>query len=161
SCTRPPAQLRVVKTPDNGTFTVGGPVTFQIVRTEEHTSERQSRRDVAWRHQLPKNGGLVFTTATTTQGTCSPIVGNLLNCSLNTIPAGGSVTVTVATAATTPATACQSHPNPAAAATAYALFPTRRSSDLSCTRPPAQLRVVKTPDNGTFTVGGPVTFQIV
>jgi len=100
-----------------------------------------------------------WTIATPTQGICS-ITSNTLNCSLGTIAAGASVTVTVSTPATTPVAACTSQPNPAANATATGGLTATDSGSLTCTPPPAQLKVVKTPDGGSFTMGGQATFTI-
>src|SRR5204862_383469 len=103
NCTPPPPQLTVVKTPDNGTFTQGSQVSFTIVVSNPAPFGGQAATNVQLTDQLPGNGGLVFQTATPTQGSCAnPIAGNFLSCSLGTIPAGGSVTVTVFSTATTP-----------------------------------------------------------
>ena len=162
-CTPPaPPQLSVVKTPDNGTFTPGSQVSFTIVVSNLAASGSQSATNVTLSDQLPGNGGLVWSSASPTQGSCTPIVGNLLNCALGTIAPQGSVTVTVTSGPTTPAAACQSQPNPVALATADNGLTAQDSGSLTCT-PPAlpQLSVVKTPDNGTFAPGAQVSFTIV
>jgi uncharacterized repeat protein (TIGR01451 family) len=162
TCTPPPAQLNVVKTPDGGSFTMGGQATFTIVVSNPAVAGSAAAKSVTLTDVLPGNGGLVWTTATTTAGTCtSPIVGNNLSCNLGDIAAGASVTVTVTTAATTPVAACQPQPNPAAIATATGGLTAQDSGSLTCTPPPAQLKVVKTPDNGSFTSGSQLTYTIV
>lgn len=135
--TPPPAQLAVVKTPNAGTFTSGGQATFTIVVSNPAAAGSASATSVTLSDALPGNGGLVWTTAITTQGTCvSPIVGNNLSCALNTIAPQGSVTVTVSTAATTPAAACQTQNNPAANAAAAGGLTATDAGSLSCTPPP-------------------------
>jgi len=81
------------------------------------------------------------------QGSCV-IVANLLSCQLGTIAAGGAVTVTVTSAATTPAAACQDQPNNGtlgstnvAKATADGGLSAQDIGDLTCT-PPANLVTV-------------------
>jgi hypothetical protein len=81
---------------------------------------------------LPTNGGLTWTSATTTQGTCSITGGNSLSCSLGTIAAQGSVTITVKSVTTT-LPMCTSQPNPAAIATADGGLTAQDSASLSCT----------------------------
>jgi uncharacterized repeat protein (TIGR01451 family) len=132
----PPAQLAVVKTPDGGTFNQGAQVSYTIVVSNPAAAGSSSATNVTLADALPGNGGLVWQTATTSQGTCvSPIVGNNLSCSLGTIAPGGSVTVTVTSTATTPDAACQSQPNAAAIATSGSLT-AQDSGSLSCTPPP-------------------------
>jgi uncharacterized repeat protein (TIGR01451 family) len=162
NCSPPAApQLRVVKTPDNGTFPSGGQAMFTIVVSNPAATGAAAATNVALNDQLPVNGGLTWTSATTTQGTCS-VVSNTLNCQLGTIAAGGSVTITVSSPATTPATACTSQPNLSAVATADGGLTAYDSGSLNCTPAnPPQLRVVKTPDGGTFTSGGQVRYNIV
>jgi uncharacterized repeat protein (TIGR01451 family) len=160
TCT-PPPQLRVVKTPDGGTFTQGSQVSFTIVVSNPAAAGAQAATNVQLTDALPTNGGLSWATATTTQGTCvSPIVGNSLSCSLGTIAPQGSVTVVVTSTATTPAAACQSQPNPAANATADGGLKATDGGSLTCT-PPPQLAVDKTPDGAEFTQGSQVSFTIV
>ena len=132
----PPAQLGVVKTPDNGTFTPGSQVGFTIVVSNTAAPGSQPATNVMLSDQLPGNGGLVWSSASPTQGSCTPIVGNLLNCALGPIPPQGSVTVTVTSGPTTPAAACQSRPNPVALATADNAPSAQGSGSLTCTPPP-------------------------
>ncbi len=160
TCTPPAAQLKVVKTPDNGTFTMGSQVSFTIVVSNPAVAGSASATNVQLTDSLPTNGGLTWTTATTSQGACS-VTNNVLSCSLGTIAPQGSVTVTVSSPTTTPNAACQSQPNPYANATADGGLTATDSGSLTCTPPPAQLKVVKTPDNGTFTTGSQVTYTIV
>jgi uncharacterized repeat protein (TIGR01451 family) len=128
-----PPKLQVVKSPKYGTFAQGSQVSFTIVVANPGGSPATN---VALTDALPGNGGLVWKTATTTQGTCvNPIVGNNLSCSLGNIAAGGTVTVTVATATTTPSYACQAQPNPAAIATANGGLTAQDSGLQSCTPP--------------------------
>ena len=156
-----PSQLRVVKTPDGWTFVQGAQVSYQIVVSNPAPAGSQSATNVMLNDALPGNGGLVWATATPTQGTCSAIVGNSLSCALGTLAPGASATVTVTSTATTPLNACRSQPNPAAIATADGGLTAQDNGSLSCTPPPPQLRVVKTPDGGTFAQGAQVSYQIV
>ena len=139
SCTPPPAQLKVVKTPKNGTFAQGGQTSFTIVVSNPAVAGSKAATNVVLTDQLPSNGGLVWTTVTTGQGTCtigqSPDPANFLRCNLGTIQPQGSVTITVSSAATTPAAACQSQPNPAANATADGGLMATDNGSLACTPP--------------------------
>jgi uncharacterized repeat protein (TIGR01451 family) len=149
----PAAQLQVVKTPDGGSFPSGGQASFTIVVSNPAPAGSQSALNVQLTDALPGNGGLVWTTASTTQGTCvNPIVGNSLSCSLGNIAPGGSVTVTVSTAATTPAAACQSQPNPVAQATADGGLSAQDAGSLTCTPPTTFVTVTQggwgAPPNG-------------
>src|SRR5262249_50626375 len=105
TCTPPPAQLRVVKSPKGGTFTMGSQVSYSIVVSNPATAGSATATNVMLSDALPTNGGLTWTSATTTQGTCS-VTTNTLSCSLGNIAAGVSVTVTVSSDATTPTGAC-------------------------------------------------------
>ena len=156
------AQLFVVKSPKNGTFTQGSQVSFTIVVSNPAAAGSQSATNVQLTDILPGSGGLVWDSATANQGSCtSPIVGNILSCSLGTIAAGASATVTVLSTATTPPAACTSQPNPVALATADGNLRAQDNGSLVCTPPPAQLAVVKSPHNGTFTQGSQVSFTMV
>ncbi len=157
SCTPAPAQLVVNKTPDNGTFTQASQVSFNIAVSNPGTGLPAT--GVQLNDALPTNGGLTWASATTTQGTCS-VVSNNLSCSLGDIAAGSTVNVTVASTATTPVAACTSQPNPAAIATAGGGLTAQDAGSLSCTPNPPQLSVNKTPDNGSFTQGSQVSFNI-
>jgi uncharacterized repeat protein (TIGR01451 family) len=158
SLTCTPPQLRVVKSPKGGAFTQGGQTTFNILVSNPATAGASPATNVLLNDQLPGNGGLVWTTATTSQGSCS-IANNVLSCTLGTIQPQGSVAITVSSAATTPASACTSQPNPVALATADGGLQAQDSGSLNCT--PPQLTVVKSPKNGAFTQGGQTTFTIV
>src|SRR5438270_900259 len=72
-----------------------------------------------------------------------------------------TATIVVSSPATTPVTACQAQPNPAATATADGGLTAQDSGSMSCTPPPPQLKVVKSPKGGTFTMGAQVSFSIV
>src|SRR5581483_7607573 len=85
---------------------------------------------------LPTNGGLTWTAASASQGTCSIAGGSQLTCALGSIPAQGSVTVTVTSPNTTPNEACTSQPNPLAQATADGGLIASDSGSLTCTPPP-------------------------
>jgi uncharacterized repeat protein (TIGR01451 family) len=136
----PQAALNVVKTPDGTSFTQGSQFSFTIVVSNPGTG---TATNVQLTDALPGNGGLVWASASPTQGTCvNPIVGNSLSCSLGNILAGGSVTVTVTSTATTPLAACQSQPNPVALATADGGLTAQDSGSLTCTPPPQNLVTV-------------------
>jgi len=126
-----PPQLRVVKTPDNGTFTIGTQATYSIVVSNPAPAGSQSATNVTLTDTLPTNGGLTWTSVTTTQGTCTITGGNALSCSLGTIAAQGSVTITLKSVTTT-LPMCTSQPNPAAIATADGGLTAQDSGSLSC-----------------------------
>ncbi len=136
-----PPQLKVIKTPDNGTFLQGAQVSYQIVVSNPAAAGAQSATNVTLTDALPGNGGLVWQTAMTSQGTCT-LSENNLSCALGTIAPQASVTVTVTSPATTPAAACQSQPNPVAKATADDGLTAQDSGSLSCT-PTPNITIVK------------------
>ncbi len=123
----PNPQLRVVKTPDMGAFSPGGQASFNIVVSNPGGSPANN---VHLSDQLPAAGGLTWMTASTTQGNCL-LSGSQLECELLTIPAGGSVTVTVTSTPQTPASACQFQLNARAIATSGNLT-AEDSGSLNC-----------------------------
>jgi uncharacterized repeat protein (TIGR01451 family) len=125
--------LKVVKTPDNGTFSFQGQASFTIVVSNNGFDVATN---VQLTDNLPGNGGLTWITATTTQGTCA-LAANVLNCSLGALAPGASATITVSSAATTPAAACTNQPNPAAIATADGGLTAQDGGSLTCTPPPS------------------------
>ena len=136
SCTAPP-HLKVVKTPDAGTFTQGGAVSFTIVVSNDGAAG-STATNVQLSDQLPTNGGLSWSgaTVTTSQGSCSVSLTSLLTCSFGSIAAGAANAVTVTVSlATTPAAGCQSQPNPHAIATADGPLSAEDAGALSCTPP--------------------------
>jgi len=136
SCTAPP-HLKVVKTPDAGTFTQGGAVSFTIVVSNDGAAG-STATNVQLSDQLPTAGGLNWSgaTVTTSQGSCSVSLTSLLTCSFGSIAAGAANAVTVTVSlATTPAAACQSQPNPHAIATADGPLSAEDAGALTCTPP--------------------------
>src|SRR5262249_53330557 len=122
TCTPASNQLKIEKHPKQGevesVFTQGSQVSFTIVVSNLSPSGGPTATGVQLTDVLPGNGGLVWETASTTQGSCAnPIAGNTLSCNLGDIAPGGAVMVTVTSGSTTPAAACQDQPNPAAIAT--------------------------------------------
>jgi hypothetical protein len=146
----PPAQLQVVKTPKGGSFPMNGQASFQIVVSNPASAGAAAATNVSLSDVLPTNGGLTWASVTPSSN-CS-IANNVLNCSWPSLAAASSVTVTVSSPATTPASACQSQPNPAANATADSGLTATDSGSLSC-QPSSQLTLV-CPAN-TATVGVP------
>ncbi len=132
-CLLPPPQRKVVKTPDNGTFTEASQVSFTIVVSNPAPAGSSPATNVTLTDQLPGNGGLVWTgiNISPAQGGCT-LTANLLNCALGTIQPGDSVTVTVTSTLNTPAAACASQPNPVALATADGPLTAQDSGSLSC-----------------------------
>lgn len=132
ACDTPP-QLKVEKTPDNSLFSQGNQVSFIMVVSNPAPAGASAATNVQLTDVLPVNGGLSWGTATTTQGSCvSPIVGNTLSCSLGTIAAGASVTVTVLSTTPTPREACRAQPNAAAIATADGGLTAQDSGFVTC-----------------------------
>jgi uncharacterized repeat protein (TIGR01451 family) len=91
--------------------TVGSPLTFTVVVTNN-----SSPQHVGFKDFLPP--GMTFVSATPTQGYCGPPHhgGNLFDCTLGTIPTGGSVAVEIVAIPTAPGTLT----NDAQAGTGYA-----------------------------------------
>jgi len=85
-----PPHLTVTKSPKNGTFTSGSKVSFTIVVGNDGGNPATN---VHLDDQLPSNGGLSWTSYTTTQGVCTLSLTNFLHCDLGTINAGGQVTI--------------------------------------------------------------------
>jgi uncharacterized repeat protein (TIGR01451 family) len=91
--------------------TVGNPLTFTVVVTNN-----SSPQHVGFKDFLPP--GMTFVSATPSQGYCGPPHhgGNLFDCTLGTIPTGGSVAVEIVAIPTAPGTLT----NDAQAGTGYA-----------------------------------------
>jgi uncharacterized repeat protein (TIGR01451 family) len=163
TCT-PPPHLTVVKTPDNGTFTQGGAVSFTIKVTNDGGSDSTNAK---LSDQLPTNGTLNWSGAavTTTQGSCSVSATSLLTCSFGTIAPNGSVTVTVSLSST-PAAACQSQPNPHAIATDDQGDNAEDSGSLSCAPPQLLGQIAPTQTtcqefiNGTSSTLGQINYPV-
>src|SRR5207247_1156083 len=148
-----PPHLKVVKTPDDVTFTQGSQVSFKIVVSNDGGNPATN---VHLTDQLPGNGGLTWTSGSVTQGSCT-LSSNNLSCSLGTLAAGASVTITVNSPATTPAAACTSQPNPAATATADGGLTATDSGSLTCAPPPpAHLKVAEDPTVRPLSQVGPL-----
>ena len=156
-----PADLRVTKTPDGGTFAAGAPITFTIAVTNPAPNGAEPANNVRVTDTLPSAGGLAWATATSTRGTCTLSGDNnrTLDCNVGTLQAQESATVTVVSAASTAFTACQAQRNPSARATADGTQPAEDSGSVNCV--PAQIAMAKTPKSGTFTMGSAASFSIV
>jgi len=157
-----PPQLAVVKSPKHGTFTSGSQLTYTVVVSNNATNGSVAH-NVKLNDQLPSNGGLLWSTASASNGgTCTISAANLLHCDLGDIAAGAgnSVMVTIKSTTTTPAPACQDQPNPAAIATDNEGDRAQDSGDQTCI-PPPHLTVVKTPKSGTFASGSQLTYTVV
>src|SRR5207302_8382497 len=122
--------------------------------------------DVNLTDHLPTTGGLTWAVTSVTPGPgtdCSIDGTQTLSCSFGTLAAGASqtVVVTITNAGGAPPAAC-THLVNTATATSTSANPSSVSDDgdTTCTAPP-HLKVVKTPDGGTFTEGGAVSFTIV
>jgi uncharacterized repeat protein (TIGR01451 family) len=167
-----PPNLTIAKSPKNGTFTAGSQVSYTIVVTSNGPAGSIAHHVVV-SDPLPTNGGLTWTTATTTLGTCS-ITSNVLNCQLGDMATGSSATITVSSPATTPVAACQDQPNGnanagGATATDNEGQTVRDFGDQTCTQNP-QVMITKFTNgadannpNGTdvpdIPVGGTVTWR--
>jgi uncharacterized repeat protein (TIGR01451 family) len=126
----PMPELSVVKTPDSGSFHSGAQAAFTIV---VRNAGAGTATNVTLTDQLSGYGGLVWSSVSTDQGTCTtPIVGNLLSCALGTIEPQGSVTVNVSSTAGTPDAACQRQLSTASAAADGGLSASD-SGSLNCT----------------------------
>lgn len=148
-----PAQIAVSKSKD-GLFLQGQQATYEIVVSNPGIAgSGGDATNVVLTDTLPGNGGLVWETAETTQGTCA-IVDNVLTCQLGTIAAGESVTVRVFSTAVTPLEACVAQPNAAAIATADGDLEAEDSGTLFCTDfcPPRMVSTGQAPVGGTVAV---------
>jgi large repetitive protein len=155
-------QLQVAVSPKNGSFTAESQPSYTIVVTNPSAGGARTATNVQLVDQLPGNGGMVWESASTSQGRCAnPIANNTLNCSLGDVPPQGSVTVTVKTSAATPVAACQWQQNAAATATADGSVTASDSGSLNCTPlPPAKLNVVTIPKNDSFAPGAQVSYMM-
>jgi uncharacterized repeat protein (TIGR01451 family) len=133
ACARP-AQLAVTKVPKGRGFTLGSQIRFDIVVSNPALWGAGTATNVKLTDQLPGNGGLVWQSARSTQGSCT-VVDNVLNCSLLDIAPQAQVTVTVVSTPTTPAAACQLQQNPVALATADGGLSAEDSASLNCAPP--------------------------
>lgn len=132
SCT--PAQLTIEKTPDNGSFKQGQQAAFSIVVRNPAPAGASPATNVTVTDTLPTNGGLSWTTATASAGSCelTGAARNALSCNLGTIAAGQSVTISLASPAKTPRSACQAQPNPEAVVNADGGLTARDGGSLTC-----------------------------
>lgn len=95
----PPAGIGAVQTVVPDPATVGSPLTFAFVVTNNSFPQHVGFKDF-----LPPN--VTFVSATPDQGFCGPPHhgGNLVDCTLSTIPTGGSVAVEIVVIPTAPGT---------------------------------------------------------
>lgn len=78
---------------------VGDPVTFTITKTNPLPN------DLDWsvRDHLPAS--MEFVSSTSSQGTCTPVEGSVVQCDLGIIPSGGSATMNITATPTAPGVA--------------------------------------------------------
>jgi uncharacterized repeat protein (TIGR01451 family) len=162
---RNPPVLKVVTTPDNGSFLQGGQASYRIEVSnpagsgaQEALSGSQEALNVQLKADLSASRGLSWTGVTVSQGACT-ISDNRLNCSLGSIPAGERVVVLVSTPSSTPAEACQPQPVVVAHATAEGGLSAQDSGSLSCTPPNPRVELVKVADVATAIPGQQVTYS--
>jgi hypothetical protein len=155
-------QLKAETFPKNGSFTAESQLAYTIVVSNPAVVEGAVATGVVLDDALPGNGGLVWDSVTTSQGTCeNPVAGNALKCSLGDIPPQGSVTVTVHTATATPAAACQHQPDAVAVKSTAGGVTAAVSGSLSCTPlAPAKLSVAMSPASGSFAPGEQVIYRM-
>src|SRR5207245_375858 len=150
------ADLSVTKTDGVTTVTAGDGVTRTYLITVSNTVSSSDATGVTLNDTWPT--GFSRTAPTTSQGTCATTTGQNFSCSLGTIPAGGSATVTVSytVPASTPAgpqtntvtvSSPVSDPNTA----------NNTASDTNTVVTSADLSVTKTDGVTTVTAGDGVT----
>src|SRR6266404_640278 len=153
--------INIVKTPDNATFNIGDQLTWTIVVSN---TGAVTAGNVKLDDPLPTTGGLTWSVFSVSAGTCNPIPSSqVLHCDLGNILPSASVTVVVKSSNVggAPAASCTGQKiNNIATASASNAPSVTDHGDYTCT-PPPHLKVVKTPDAGTFTQGGAVSFTIV
>jgi len=152
----PPAQLKVAK--NTGTFTEGTQAAYTIVVTNPAQQGSSAATNVRLTDDLATSGGLTWTSVSASQGSCT-ISGTTLNCSLGSIPAGGSVSVVVTSTVNTPSSACVQQPPSDAVATADGGLVARDRDSVTCTVSAPSLSLVKTASSTTPAPGERVTYS--
>ena len=158
-----PADVQIVKTPNNGTESAGSPISFTLSWTNEGEG---SATGVVVSDTLPTDGGLNWSISgsTGTGSTCTLSAADVLTCNVGTIagnpnfpnpaPVNGTVTLTSATTS----------------ASCAEINNTGRitSGNDGTDTDPGQVTVLcpdvkveKTPDGGTVQAGATATFTIV
>jgi uncharacterized repeat protein (TIGR01451 family) len=141
--------ISIVKTPDGGTLSAGGTLSFSIVVSNAGPG---NATNVTLSDQLP--AGFTWTENPDNLD-CSISAGGLLSCSFGDIASGASETITVE--APTGAT-CGLVSNPVATADADNDDAVNDAGDITINCP--TLSVVKTPDGGTVNAGDNASFTI-
>lgn len=155
---RYPAVIEVSVTPTNGSFSQGSQVSYRVVVGNVAQPGALAAEDVKLTGEFPTSHGLAWSEVSVTQGACT-IADNRLVCSLGSIPAGQSVTVTVSTPSGTPAAACQPQPLSSAHATAEGGLTAYDNGSLTCTAPKPAIEVVKSANVATAAPGQEVTYS--
>ena len=149
----PLTTLTIDKTPNDQTINAGEDAAFtiQVTNTGVSAATNSTLTDT-----LPAPGVGGWSITSQPGGDPCTVVGNNLNCSFGTIPAGESRTVTVKTG--TSFAACGVYDNPVASASADNADTVSDAGKITCIKP--NLTVDKT-GNGTVNAGQDVQFSIV
>jgi len=150
-----PPLLKVEKTPKGGTFPSGSQVSFQI---KVSNIGGIAATNVHLTDQLPGGGGLQWIFVTPA-GYCTISAGNLLDCNLGTLQPGASISLTITSAPTTPASVCMFQDNPVARATADGNLSATDSGSLICSSTSLTLKDVY--PSPTVFPGTPVTVTVI
>ena len=158
-----PADVQIVKTPNDGTVSAGTDISFTLSWTNEGEG---SATGVVVSDTMPTAGGLNWSISgsTGTGSTCLLSAADVLTCNIGTIagnpnfPAAAPVNGTVTLTSATTATACAEINNTGQITS---------NNDGTDTDPGKitvlcpDVTVAKTPDGGTVNAGQPATFTIV
>jgi len=149
--------ITIAKTPDNGTFSIGGTIEWTIVVTN---TGPVTALGVTVDDQLPTTAGLAWTVFSTSQGSCSISAGQALHCALGDLAAGGGFATVVVRSTSVATTAqCQRLDNTATAVATNA-GQVSNPGDQTCI-PPGSFTVTKNPKNATYNIGDNISFSMV
>jgi uncharacterized repeat protein (TIGR01451 family) len=148
--------ITIAKTPDNGTYAIGAPVSWNIVVTDTGPVTALA---VAVDDPLPTTGGLTWMVSSVSQGMCSINASQVLHCDLGDIGAGGSATIVVTSTANVTAPQCTTLNNTATASSTNAASVSDPGSQ-TCI-PPGSFTLTKNPKNATYNIGDNISFSMV
>ncbi len=150
------ADLRVSKTADRATADVGDTITWTVTATNDGASPATG---VVVTDVLPS--GVTYLSHTASQGTCTPSAGQLV-CGVGALGVGASATITVRARVNT--AAAEVPQQNVAQITGTQFDPDTANNSTSVTtaiNAAADVRVTKTADRATATVGDTITYTLV
>jgi uncharacterized repeat protein (TIGR01451 family) len=157
------SNLSITKTASAGSVTRGDPLTYTIT---VNNSGNAAATNVTVSDNLPNlaNGTLAIGTITSTQGTCTT-TGDTINCTIGTVNANSTVTITIPLTVGLASNYCYSSTTLSNVATLFATGMSSKTSTPATTTVncpgSANLTIQKSQSASTVTRGGTLTYTIV